>query len=269
MKEHDHGNPNTYRSTSHLYDLDDRPIVKDDIPFYLDYANRIGGDILEIACGTGRVTIPLARAGFNVTGLDLSSDMLERFREKLLNEEKKVKDRVTQLEADMTSFEMNKRFPFIMIPFRAFQLLTGDGQREACLRNVHRHLTDDGLFIVTAFKPYGLLDESWVQPEKEDWIREDSMTGITVRRTNSKRRIDLINQITYPELIYYVKDREGNISIYVEKLAMKYFYEEQLRELLQSAGFNIVDAFGYYDKRTISEGPELIFVCKRKENQNQ
>jgi SAM-dependent methyltransferase len=259
----EYGARNTYLNTSQLYDLDDRPIVKDDIPFYLDYAGLIGGEILEIACGTGRVTLPLARAGFRVTGLDLSKDMLERFREKLIYETVSVRERIQFVEADMAAFELNKRFPFIIIPFRAFQLLTTSNHRSACLEKVQQHLTDGGLFVITAYKPYGLLDENWVQPEKEDWTKTDPNTGITVRRTNIKRRIDIENQITYPELIYYVKDQEGNTTTHAEKLSMAYFYEEQLRELLKNAGFQIVDTFGYYDKRPISEGSELIFICSK------
>lgn len=254
---------NSYQNTAMLYDLDERDIVKDDIAFFMDYARAAGGEILEIACGTGRVTIPLARAGYSIAGIDLSSEMLGRLRAKLENESLSVSERVTLLETDMTDFQLDKKFPLIIIPFRSFQLLTENDQPEKCLSSISSHLTDDGLFIVTAFKPYAVLDESWVKPESEDWVKVDPMSGAKVRRTNIKRRIDLINQVTYPELLYYVEDSEGQEQVYVDKLAMKYYYEEQLRNLLLTAGFSIIDEYGYYDRRPIDKGPELLYVCKK------
>ncbi|MDF2964602.1 MAG: Methyltransferase type 12, partial [Paenibacillus sp.] len=114
---------NRYRSTAHLYDLDDRGIVKDDIPFYIERAKDIQGEILEIACGTGRVTIPLARAGHKVAGLDLSRNMLQVLENKLICESEDVRRNIELIEGDMTEFEFNRQFPFIITPFRAFQLL--------------------------------------------------------------------------------------------------------------------------------------------------
>lgn len=144
--------------------------MQDDLPFYLERARLAGGDILELACGTGRVGIPLARAGFRVTGVDLSSDMLARFREKLQREDEATASRVELREADMADFDLGRTFPLVIIPFRSFQLLTEEDQAIRCLRNVRRHLRKDGTFIVNVFKPYGKLDESWVQPEMEDWV---------------------------------------------------------------------------------------------------
>ncbi|WP_373232203.1 class I SAM-dependent methyltransferase [Cohnella sp.] len=207
---------NSYRNTAQLYDLDEREIVKDDISFYMDFANKAGGEILEVACGTGRVTIPLARAGYDITGVDLSSDMLSRLRAKLEQEPIAVRKRVDLYQADMTEFQLDRLFPLLIIPFRSFQLLTEELQPEKCLNRISSHLTDEGIFIVTAFKPYAVLDESWVQPESEDWIKVVPISGTKVRRTNIKRRIDLKNQVTYPELLYYIEDSEGHEKVYIE-----------------------------------------------------
>jgi len=77
---------NLYRNTAYLYDLDARDIVNDDIPFYIEYAKKQDGVVLELGCGTGRVAIALAGAGHDVTGLDLSQDMLDVFRGKLIKQ---------------------------------------------------------------------------------------------------------------------------------------------------------------------------------------
>jgi SAM-dependent methyltransferase len=252
---------NQYINTAHLYDLDPRNIVNDDIPFYISRANQINGEILEIACGTGRVTLPLARAGYKITGIDLSEQMIDQFKRKLLQEDSATRQRVEVSKADMVDFNLGKKFPLIIIPFRAFQLLTETEQQTAFLERVYEHLTDDGVFIINTFKPYGKLDDSWVQPEKEDWVVEVAHSQAKVRRTHIRREIDVTNQITYPELIYYVQESNGNVTRYVEKIAMKYYYEDQLRELLLSQRFIIKEQLGYYDGRPIEEGPEFIFVC--------
>jgi SAM-dependent methyltransferase len=254
---------NNYNHIARFYDMDDRKMLKDDIVFYMKHAERIEGEILEIACGTGRVTIPLARAGFKVTGFDLSLDMVREFETKLIKETEEVQERVTLFQADMTQFKLDQKFAMIIIPFRAFQLLTEVEQISKCLINIKNHLTDDGIFIVNTYKPYSHLDETWVKPEMEDWTIADTNTGVTIRRTNIKRHIDVFKQVNYPELIYYVTDAEGNEETFIEKLAMKYYYEDQLRELLLEHEFKIIETFGYYDERPIQQGPELIFICKK------
>lgn len=255
---------NLYRDAAYLYDLDQRSITQDDIPFYLNFASKINGDILELACGTGRITIPVANAGHHIWGLDLSKEMLEQIENKMKKLDDDTKKRITTVHGDMSNFELNHKFSLIFIPFRSFQSLLTEEQQRLCLINVHRHLSDDGYFIVDVFKPYAKLDESWIKPESLDWEVEDHQTGNMVRRTSIRRRIDVENQIIYPELIYYVKHKDGEEEKIVEHLALKYYYEEQMRNLLKSCGFHIEKELGYYDGRSISQGPELIFICKKE-----
>lgn len=252
---------NKYKNTAHLYDLDPRPIIKDDLPFYLDLASKYGGnDILEAACGTGRVCIPLARAGFNVTGFDLSRNMIHVLKKKLLNEETATRARLHIFVADMTKYKENKKYSLIIVPFRAFQLLTEKSQQQQFLMSVKELLDDNGVFVMNTYRPYGVLDETWVQREKEDWVVTDAAK--IVRRTHIRKSIDVENQMTYIQQIYYVENSDGSVNKYVEDLAMKYYYEDQLRELLLNTGFQIQEEYGYYDYRSISKGPEMIFVCK-------
>lgn len=255
---------NLYRVTASLYDLDQRNITKDDISFYLEYASKLSGSILELACGTGRVTIPLANGGYNIWGIDLSKEMLYQLKVKMENLQEEVKQRIHISQANMTNFELGHEFSLIIIPFRSFQSLISEEQQKACLHTVHRHLSKDGHFIINVFKPYAQLDKSWIQPEALDWETVNPVTGNKVRRTHIRREIDLENQIIYPELIYYVTDQDGVEKKIVELLTLKYYYEEQIRKLIQSNGFKIVEEMGYYDRRPISEGPELIFICKKE-----
>lgn len=167
---------NLYRVTASLYDLDQRNITKDDISFYLEYASKLHESILELACGTGRVTIPLANEGYNIWGIDLSKEMLGQLKVKMKNLQKEAKQRIHITHADMTNFELGRVFSLIIIPFRSFQSLTSEEQQKACLHTIYRHLSEDGHFIINVFKPYAQLDKSWIQPEASD--EEKDFNGV-------------------------------------------------------------------------------------------
>jgi SAM-dependent methyltransferase len=253
---------NVFHDSAHLYDLDERKVTRDDIPFYLDYAARAQGPVLELACGTGRVAIPIAASGREVWGVDLSAPMLDRFRSKLAAQPPEVRDRVHLLQSDMCDFNLERKFALIIIAFRSFQALTEAEMQRQCLARVREHLADDGIFIINVFRPYAVLDQSWVKEETLDWEVTDPETGNMVRRTHIRKKIDPCKQVIYPDLIHYLRKPDGSEEKIVELLELKYFYEPQLRELLLANGFAIAEELGYYDRRPIAEGPELIFVCK-------
>jgi len=252
---------NTYKTTAKYYDSDNKDLLKDDIDFYIQYADELKGNILELGCGTGRITIPLARAGHKVWGLDVSQPMLEVFAEKLRSESETIVNNLHVLPGDMRDFSLNEKFKLIFIPFRTFQNLITEEEQQNCLKCCHQSLEDDGLFIVNVFKPWGIIDESWVQPEKTDY--ETTKNGVTVKRTNISEKIDLKNQVIYPTLIYYVTE-DGKTEKFYEYLAMKYYYVDQLRELMQRNGFEVINEFGYYNKCSLDDGGEIIFVCRKK-----
>ncbi|NLG88881.1 MAG: class I SAM-dependent methyltransferase [Clostridiaceae bacterium] len=256
--------PNLYQKAAFLYDFDNRDIVKVDIPFYLEYASKYPGDILELACGTGRVSIILAQNGYKVWGIDLSDSMLEQFRIKLSRQPKAVQDNIWIGRYDMSCFRLNRKFSLIIVPFRGFQSLTADEAQRSCLKCVYEHLADEGVFIINTFRPYNKLDETWVYPEKVQWEAVDEKTGNRIIKKHSGKKIDTINQVIYPEMIYQIIEPDGKVSEIRELLELKYYYYDQLKELLESSGFIIKEEFGYYDKSSISDGKELIFVCGKK-----
>lgn len=101
---------NYHRPSAGLYDLDERPVTTDDVPFYVKWAKS---PVLELGCGTGRVLIPLAQEGFEVHGLDLSREMLLELEKKL-----PADSRVQLYHADMCEFDLRRNFPFVIIPLR-------------------------------------------------------------------------------------------------------------------------------------------------------
>jgi len=214
--------------------------------------------VLELGCGTGRVTLPIAEAGHEIWGLDLSDEMLAQLRGKLQRFPASVAARVHFVHADMAGFDLGRTFELIIAPFRAFQALTEENDQQACLRCVKAHLSDRGRFVMNVFKPKRIFDETWVKPESFDWEALDPRSRKTVRRYETCKRIDLRRQVLYVDLTYRI---EGSEDV-VEPLAIRYYYEDQMRALLEKSGFRIIEELGYYDGRPISGGPELIFVCQ-------
>ena len=108
-----------------FYDIVYDSVRQQDIKFFVDYASESGGRTLEVGCGTGRVLIPTAKAGCEITGLDLSTHMLRICQEKLAGEAQEVHDRVKLIQGNMTDFSIGEKYRLATIPFRPFQHLVG------------------------------------------------------------------------------------------------------------------------------------------------
>ena len=124
--------------------------VVDDIPFYVEEATRAGGRVLELGCGTGRVSIPMAQAGIDVVGIDSSSTMLTRAREK---SQKAGTQNLNLLCADMRDFNISSKFDLVIIPFRGLLSLLSVDDQIRTLMNIKRHLEPGGKLIFDIFVP--------------------------------------------------------------------------------------------------------------------
>ncbi len=225
---------NKFKATAWLYDLDNRDNLSADIPFYIDYASKIGGEVLEMGCGTGRVALALARKGIRVTGFDLSQEMLDVFKVKL-EAEPTLRDKITIVHEDMAHFKFEKKFQCIIAPFRAFQALTEETDIASSLHCIRECLSESGLFIVNAFNPRHMMDESWCYPEQIQWERIDEKTGNHVVKKTWGDKIDLVNRIIYPHFAYEVTFADGRKEHFTEDLQLKYYFEPQLQAVVEAA----------------------------------
>src|SRR5262245_29895894 len=92
----------------------------EDIRYYVGLAVANGGPILEYGCGNGRITLPIARAGVRVTGVDLSAPMLDDLRARLAAEPNSTRDLVRLKQGDMRELRLRERFPLVFCPFNTF-----------------------------------------------------------------------------------------------------------------------------------------------------
>ena len=121
----------------------------EDVDFWVGQARRYGGPVLELACGTGRIAIPLAREGFEVTGIDLAESMLEQAER---NSQEEGLD-IEWAKADMRHFSLGKTFLLIICPSQSISRMVTIEDLEECLSRVKEHLKPDGLFIMELYNP--------------------------------------------------------------------------------------------------------------------
>ena len=141
----DHDNLEEFSDAAN-YDLEDASDTG--IAFYTALAQETGGPVLEIACGTGRVSVRIARLGFSVTGLDIVPGMIERARSK------SVGLPTRWIVDDALTFDLGEQFRLIFLTGNSFQAFLTNADQEALLQRVYAHLHDEGLFAFENAQPY-------------------------------------------------------------------------------------------------------------------
>jgi SAM-dependent methyltransferase len=256
-----------YAFVADLYDhvtlYRDRP----DVRFYVDAAAAAGSPVLELGCGTGRVLIPVARAGgVDIVGLDLSSDMLAVCRQQLQEEPDAVRSRVRLVEGDMRDFDLGAQFRMAIIPFRPFQHLITVEDQLSCLARIRRHLVDKGVLILDLFNPS--LDFLVNIPVGEEFGEEPPFTtpdGRKVIRWQKTVAIDRFQQVGHYELSHYVSHPDGRQERLVQAFPLRYLFRFEAEHLLARAGFTLEHVYADYDKSPYgSKYPgELLMVARR------
>ncbi|MFL5541127.1 MAG: class I SAM-dependent methyltransferase [Longimicrobiaceae bacterium] len=248
-----------------LYDSVPAYAARRDVEFYLAEAERRGGSVLELGCGTGRILLPIARAGRAVAGLDGSAEMLARLREKLRGEPEEVRRRVTLHQGDVRGFDLGARFDLVIAPFRIIQHQVTIDDQLAFLDAVARHLAPGGRFVFDAFNPNFSALVAADGTEHDDTPERELPDGRRFRRTARVRRVRWIDQVSEVELIYYLADGPGAPwRRYVQAFEMRWFLRAELVHLLARAGFRVVSIDGDFGGEPLEDGsPELLVRAER------
>ncbi len=234
--------------------------------FYVGQAVRRGGAVLELGCGTGRIAIPMAMSGVDVTGLDNSKAMLAVCRRKL-RAVGRVPGKLKLVHADMRDFDLGRRFDFIAMAYRTFMhLLTPPDQRR-CLETVRRHLADDGRFILNCWAPRpstltpvracsaGLLQFAGRHPLDD----EHSLIHFCATICDEHR------QILSEEHVIHVVDENGTV-LRTETLPMEraWITPREMDNLVRLCGFDVEAVFGDFDCQPFdAASTEMIWVLRK------
>ncbi|MDB5078858.1 MAG: hypothetical protein JWP00_782 [Chloroflexi bacterium] len=236
--------------------------------FFHEMARRAGtkARILEVACGSGRVSHPLLMAGFKVTGLDLSEEMLKLARKKLEGASEDVRQRARYVQGDMrdlTATLGKEEFDLIFIAINSFQHLRTQADQLACLQSIRKHVAPAGRFIIDVFNP----------EDKESYPSDGRMeyTGASYNPLNHSQVHTFLSTLAHPaeqkRVYHYFYDEtypDGSVKRTVNRFILRYLYRFELQLLLERAGFSIEDLYGSYDFEEYGEGsPKLLYVCRR------
>ncbi len=247
-----------------LYDFEYRK-RRDDVHYYAALAMGElppSSEILELCCGSGRVTKGLLRSGFHVTGLDLSAPMLAKAKLGIARLPKRFRDNATLLSGNMKSFRLGRKFPMIVMAFNSFEHLYSRGDIESCLATIARHLHPDGLFAFDVQLP----DLAWLlkDPDKR-WARTKFRHPITKQQLaySTNHVYDQVSQIARI-CLYYEPLEEGPLKKTVTvKLSQRKFFPEELQALLHYNGFEVCSHNADFAGDALDEFAESqVLLCR-------
>ena len=233
--------------------------VDDDIDFYVQESILSKGTVLELGCGTGRVTFPIAKTGIDLLALDNSMEMMKVALKKI-NHHSTLYPNLQFVRSDMRNFTFNKKFSLIIIPFRGFQsLLTVYDQTQTIL-NIKNHLTKNGRFIFNAFVPNS---ESMASAHDVLYHNKDVQDIDNNRKFIiwNQSEYDQFNQIVHTRLIVdELNTREQVVKRFYRDFSLRYGFRWELYHLLISHGFKLLNLYGDFQKSDFDDSStEMIW----------
>ncbi|MDR2083845.1 MAG: class I SAM-dependent methyltransferase [Bacteroidales bacterium] len=218
-----------------------------DLQFYKKWLPKNkDAKILELCCGTGRLTLPIAKDGYNICGVDYTSSMLEQAKIKA----SEAGLEINFIEADIRTLNLQKKFDLIFIPFNSIHHLYNNDDLFKTLNVVKNHLKDDGLFLLDCFNPN---IRYIVESEKEQKVIAEYTTNdgrkVLIKQTMRYENSTQINRI---EWHYFINGEFHSI----QNLDMRMFFPQELDSYLEWNGFNIIHKFGGFEKEAFSDNSE-------------
>jgi SAM-dependent methyltransferase len=215
--------------------------VTEDVEFYVEEAVAAGGPVVELACGTGRITVPIAQAGIRVIGVDASPRMLEVARERV--RAAGVGELVDLREGDLRDPPVPERVPLVLVPFRSLLHMTTEADRARALEAAHELLRPGGRLVFDVFAPSADDVEAthgrWLEREpgifeRADWDQGARTLTLSVRRGEE-----------------------------ASTMVLAWLSPPEWRQLLERAGFEIDDLYGWFDRRPYTDEEDFVFVARR------
>ncbi len=234
---------------------------KDDVAFYVDLAKSAPGKrrVLEYGCGNGRITLPMARTGARVTGVDLSRPMLDDLEKRLAGEPEAVRERVRVVRGDMRTARLEaKGFDRIVCPFNAFLHLYERRDVEQFLERVGYHLAPGAELVFDVSVPDA--SELARNPEKLYRTRPFVYPGLGKVRYGERFDYDPLRQILFVSMEF--EPASGDPS-FMTPLSHRQFYPRELEALLHYNGFEVTKLIGDFDGRPVTTTRQLCVFAKR------
>ena len=229
-----------YDRIASIYDPWSRSVTED-VQFYVDEAVGSGGPVVELAIGTGRIAVPVAKAGIRVIGVDESAEMLALARG--YAEREGVSELLDLRQGDLREPPVEERVPLVTIPFRSLLHMPDEPQKLRALRAAGELLLPDGRLVFDVFSPstedIEETDGIWLEREpgifeRADWDPRSRTLALSVRGRNHAATMEL-HWLSAPEWL----------------------------ALVEQAGLEAEDLYGWFDGRPYDGGEDQIWVCRR------
>jgi len=230
-----------YDSIATIYDPWSQSVTED-IGFYVDEALAAGGPVVELAVGTGRIAVPTAEAGVRVIGVDQSQAMLEVARR--YARARGVEALLDLRTGDLREPPVPERVRLVTCPFRSLLHLADEAEKLRALRAAHALLLPGGRFVFDVFAPspddIAATDGRWLEREpgifeRADWDRDSRTLALSVRGGES-----------------------------AATMSLHWLSVLEWRRLLDVAGFEVEDVYGWFDRRPYGDGEDTVWVCSTR-----
>ncbi|MFH1788417.1 MAG: class I SAM-dependent methyltransferase [Candidatus Altiarchaeota archaeon] len=219
--------------------------VPGDRRFYVNEALK-ARSVLELTCGTGRITLAIAEKGVKVTGLDVSCEMLSKAMEKAA---RKGLDSTRFIKGDMRSFNLGEKFDLVIIPYNAFLHLITIADQKKALNNIGKHMTPKGRLIFDVFVP----DLRKITGNHGKKFTTKSTKGIRLTETSY---YDTLNQTIKVDSTF--NKRKASMTL-------RYCFRDELLLLFETTGFKVESVYGGYRKQKLTEkSKQMVWILKKK-----
>jgi ubiquinone/menaquinone biosynthesis C-methylase UbiE len=237
---------------------------QEDAPFYSALAAEHGSPVLDVACATGRLAVPLARQGAEVVGLVCSREMLELVRAKVEAEPAEVRRRLSFVQDGVEDFELDRQFPTVLMPDSAVFALHGRFSLSQCFRRLYRHTEPGGVAVVDAVAPE-VMAEQEVGRRLEVAEGVNPATGLLTRLTLRVTSVFWDTQMV-GEVQTFMEGEGEREREFTFRRDYRWLGRDEGVELLKHAGFPEVDVLGDYEGGPFEPGcPRLILMAHRLE----
>lgn len=225
-----------------------------DLKFYKKWLPKNkNARILELCCGTGRLTLPIAKEGYNITGVDITYTMLEEAKTKALEAGLEIEF----IQADIRTLDLSEKYDLIFIPFNSIHHLYQNEDLFQAFNAVKNHLKEDGLFLLDCYNP----NIQYITEGEKEQKTIAEFTTKDGRNVLIKQKMQYENktQINRIEWHYYINNEFDSI----QNLDMRMYYPQELNSYLEQNGFTIIHKFGSFGEESFNDDSEKqIFVCQ-------
>jgi SAM-dependent methyltransferase len=249
---------NDYDALAPFYDIE-HAHFDEDLDMYLNFAELSGGPLLELACGSGRLLLPLAEAGFEVTGVDNSPQMLSLAEQRL--QQASVAARCRLVQQDMCSLRLDQKFRMAFVALGSFGHVITRKEQQQALRAIRNSLATGGRFILDISNADARYMEnlSGQVLHQGTWQRDDGAFVSHFVSPASSTKGHLL-ELTH----FYDVHRQGETVQRTTGSTRLYLFERgEMELLLEQAGFVIKDVYGNFHLEAFeNESPRMIFLAE-------